>query len=256
METCRSCRAFLQPEWDRCKICGAERGASTSESDELPYAVEEPAPVARSSGTSPTVLVACVVGGLLVVGALLFLVTRGGGDDESDTVQMPTVATEPDPDGVTDVAVDSKDPLEEVKAFCAGTAPYPEAGPYPGPAGPPHVIDSSGFSGSMPVEWMAGQPQTAGRPVELVLCVTAIPTGIRTPCDGYNTNIPVFIEDTNYDVQLKAAASGEVLASTSWPGVSDCPSHITFAADKSEVVRPRQPDSALPVEFVRPFVAP
>ncbi|MCP4085056.1 MAG: hypothetical protein GY745_08405 [Actinomycetia bacterium] len=79
MESCVSCEAILQPEWDVCKICGHDRSAPAP--PPAPVPVPQPGPLDQL--VAQPVMLAGIAGGIMLVLALVGSLLIMGGDDET-----------------------------------------------------------------------------------------------------------------------------------------------------------------------------
>ncbi len=81
MESCVSCEAILQPEWDVCKICGHDRSAPAPPPTPAPAPVPQPGPLDQL--VARPVMLAGIAGGIMLVLALVGSLLVMGGDDET-----------------------------------------------------------------------------------------------------------------------------------------------------------------------------
>lgn len=102
MKTCPSCKAFVQPEWDRCKICGADAGGATLTPP--PGAPPPPGPPpfggatggstpARAGGDDrpPVAAIVGIVVALLLLAAGGWWLMSGSSDDEDGDLVAATL---------------------------------------------------------------------------------------------------------------------------------------------------------------------
>jgi len=171
-----------------------------------------------------------------------------GGDDDSDGAAAPTDS--PDTTGAvaTSPAATTPPTLAEVNILtdfgdvCRGVT-LPGASPYdPARAGVHPLVALAGedpgyeTAGSgLPDTWAptVGQEQT----VELVACLDRTTSTLSQTCEGYsddsgNESGTVEMYDASYDVELIAATSGDVVASTQMDATdADCPILVMFDAN-------------------------
>lgn len=107
--------------------------------------------------------------------------------------------------------------------------------------------------GVVPDEWQPEFGEEAT--IEMVLCLSRTSETASELCEGYQDDgiewaVQTF--DASYDVQLRAATTGEVIASTTLDAVSDgCPMFSSYSeGDPSPI-----PDYARPDDAIQAFAA-
>jgi hypothetical protein len=214
METCRSCKAFLQPEWDKCKICGAPRGADAPPPPVDRSGVAAPGSPPESGGgdrgrkivlaaTLGVVVLALVLGGLVVLGS--------SGDDEVDPRLTETAG--PATDG------DHSEICRSGSASASGATAYEQTAGY-------HGVEiwtqNQDFDD---VGWVAVPPDDVAwnANVELVACVERVDSSEAEVCTGYEGGRTVTLHDATYEVILYAAADASEVTKTTVEGDGGCP---------------------------------
>ena len=205
----------------------------------------------------------------------VFAVGACGGDDAAskDDVATETDVSDTDSTDSTDPnssdagagvpAAPTVDILTDFGDVCRGVS-LPGATAYdPARTGTHPLVTMSGEGADyqtslalLPDEWdpVTGQEQT----VELVACLARTSSTLTQTCTGYldddkqNTGNAVELYDASYNVQLIAATTGEVIATTQLDATEDtCPSFVFFDADESV-----KPWYAEPTDELTVFLAP
>lgn len=201
--------------------------------------------------------------------AALFLSACGGGDGSDtagtnagdttagESVETGPISTETPPVSAAPATVAEVNILTDFGDVCRGVA-LPGATPYDrARAGVHPLITMAGADPSyeqagagLPDQWdpVVAEEHT----VELVACLARTSATLRKTCDGYlddagvDTGNTVEMYDAGYDVNLVAATTGEVIASTQFDAIDDvCPSFVFF--DEDATVKPQyaEPTEAL-----------
>jgi hypothetical protein len=229
-----------------------------------------PEPVRGGDGPDRRLLVAGLAGlALLVVLGIAFTMWSGGDGDDRE-VSLPSTSasavTAPSTTaaGSTDASSGGRPARADLQALCAGSLPgVTPAGDYPGTLGPPHVLAVASPTGvddganigddALDSSWLDIWQPNAERPVELVFCQT-VERGPGTTDCGLYEGTPVRLQDANWQADIRVAATGEVLASASWPGVTDCPLQVFVPVGGGEITSIRKPDPAAVRAFAEPWV--
>ncbi len=192
--------------------------------------------------------------------------TTASKDDDATEKDVPDSAdTDSSDAGAADPAAPTVDILTDFGDVCRSVS-LPGATAYdPARTGTHPLITMSGEGADyqtslalLPDQWdpVIGEEQT----VELVACLARTSTTLIETCTGYldddNQDIGNTVElyDASYDVQLIAATTGEVIATTQLDATEDtCPSFVFFDADESVKPWYAEPTDEL-TAFLAPFV--
>lgn len=264
MNECEKCKAMLFGGNTKCAICGFESGGGLAAPSAMAASAAPPTQrtSARKSGDGLTGLQK----GLLLAGVLLLPVlaiaamTLVGGQDEPNGVAFGDESEKGDEETVRNgpppPALGSTD-----ARFCNDPAPIEGAPPYL--ASEPlssHVFAEHDYFRRFKPDTSDLESTVVGSDavVPLVTCLRATaPAEVQKTCSGYDGGHTLSVLSTVWNVEIYAAATGELLATqgTIEPPLAPCPGGVLIMNGVAQDEESRVNEPALAIAFNR-FVDP
>jgi hypothetical protein len=213
MDTCGACGAFLQPEWNRCKICGADRAAADAPPSPGPGSGVTPAPSGPSNRPDTKVVVGAAILALIVLVAG-FVIFSGG----HDSGEPSAVISGGDAEGLAEPALLGgmcDDPSEPAGEPLDGEPGYHGTQMYTGTG----KVSGTYERHFGPDGWTRAETQ-------VVACATrteAVPTH-ECVMSGDSGATSFTMHRTSWDIVVYDAGTGETLTTAQAEGTNtECP---------------------------------